>query len=405
MEFFYLLLLFLPTQIGLHFWPAWSYVIGRKVDYLSPTIYFTDILILLIIVISFKINYFKQLLNFKSILVILFIALNIYFSSIPLLAVYKWLKIFELFLLGVYIIKNINLKKDWQNIVKVLSIGIIFESLLCILQFLNQSSINGMFYWFGERAFTISTAGIAKTTLEGIYLLRPYGTFSHPNALGGYLATLLPLVLVTDFKPMKIKWLAFVLGLSALFLTFSKTAFVIGFIGVVASWLMEKKIQIKYSSMIFITFIMFIIIIGIFSNIPLEKESIERRISLNVTSLEIFQKKPILGVGLGNFIPNLPVYSKDKEVMRFLQPAHNIYLLILSELGVLGLAVFICILSSSLNNIKKNKKNIISIQLLVSTVIILLLGLFDHYFITLQQTQILFTIIVSLALIKYPHEV
>ena len=150
---------------------------------------------------------------------------------------------------------------------------------------------------------------------------------------------------------------------------------------------------------------MFIIIIGIFSNIPLEKESIERRISLNVTSLEIFQKKPILGVGLGNFIPNLPVYSKDKEVMRFLQPAHNIYLLILSELGVLGLAVFICILSSSLNNIKKNKKNIISIQLLVSTVIILLLGLFDHYFITLQQTQILFTIIVSLALIKYPHEV
>src|ERR1035437_9579523 len=48
--FFYLLLLFLPTQFGKHFWPNFSYVYGIRIDYLSPTLYFTDVLIILIIV-------------------------------------------------------------------------------------------------------------------------------------------------------------------------------------------------------------------------------------------------------------------------------------------------------------------------------------------------------------------
>ena len=44
--FFYLLILFLPTQLGKHFWPNFSYVYGVRIDYLSPTLYFTDILII-----------------------------------------------------------------------------------------------------------------------------------------------------------------------------------------------------------------------------------------------------------------------------------------------------------------------------------------------------------------------
>src|ERR1035437_8081006 len=50
--FFYLLILFLPTQLGKHFWPNSSFVYGLRLDYLSPTLYFTDILILLIFVFS-----------------------------------------------------------------------------------------------------------------------------------------------------------------------------------------------------------------------------------------------------------------------------------------------------------------------------------------------------------------
>src|ERR1035437_10261792 len=44
--FFYLLVLFLPTQLGKHFWPNFSYVYGIRIDYLSPTLYFTDLLVI-----------------------------------------------------------------------------------------------------------------------------------------------------------------------------------------------------------------------------------------------------------------------------------------------------------------------------------------------------------------------
>src|SRR3972149_7133823 len=47
--FFYLLLVLLPTQLGYHWWPSWALVLGRRIDYLSPTLYVTDILIFFVI--------------------------------------------------------------------------------------------------------------------------------------------------------------------------------------------------------------------------------------------------------------------------------------------------------------------------------------------------------------------
>ena len=43
--FYFLLLTFLPTQLGLHFWPGFSFIKGIRIDYLSPTLFFNDLLI------------------------------------------------------------------------------------------------------------------------------------------------------------------------------------------------------------------------------------------------------------------------------------------------------------------------------------------------------------------------
>ena len=42
-----LIIFLMPTQLGLHFWPLSSLVYGIRVDYLAPTIYFLDILLIL----------------------------------------------------------------------------------------------------------------------------------------------------------------------------------------------------------------------------------------------------------------------------------------------------------------------------------------------------------------------
>src|SRR5476649_2203358 len=48
----YLLIFLLPTQLGIHFWPNFSLLLGIRVDYLSPTLYVTDVVILSLIVIN-----------------------------------------------------------------------------------------------------------------------------------------------------------------------------------------------------------------------------------------------------------------------------------------------------------------------------------------------------------------
>lgn len=58
---FYLLLLFIPINWGLHFISKDSYALGILSDYLIPTLRFTDFLIILFVVKNFKLNFNKPL--------------------------------------------------------------------------------------------------------------------------------------------------------------------------------------------------------------------------------------------------------------------------------------------------------------------------------------------------------
>src|SRR5260221_12343343 len=51
-KLFFLILLLLPTQFGRHFWPSFSFVLGQRVDYLTPILYLTDILIVLFVILN-----------------------------------------------------------------------------------------------------------------------------------------------------------------------------------------------------------------------------------------------------------------------------------------------------------------------------------------------------------------
>jgi O-antigen ligase len=109
----------------------------------------------------------------------------------------------------------------------------------------------------------------------------------------------------------------------------------------------------------------------------------------------MFQKNPLLGVGLNNFLSNLPLFLSQKNYL-LIQPVHNIYLLVLSELGIIGFFFFLILLFFSLRTILKNKNLVVAVLLFE----VLFLGLFDHYFLTLQQGQLLFALIIGLSFSK-----
>ena len=91
-------------------------------------------------------------------------------------------------------------------------------------------------------------------------------------------------------------------------------------------------------------------------------------------------KQLFLGQGLG--LNSYLNYSDDLEVYD-IQPIHNIFLLILSEIGIIGVLLFI-------NLIEKRKHNILSLGILTGFII---LGLFDHYLWTSWTGLLLFSLL------------
>ncbi|MDZ7587361.1 MAG: O-antigen ligase family protein [Patescibacteria group bacterium] len=377
---FYLILFLIPANLAKHFILPSSYVSGILVDYLVPAVYLTDVLIILLLII-------KPIKKIPKTLMIFWLLLlpSVIFSSSLIPAIYKFGKIIEFSLFGLWIYHH-RLTLSPTIVVKSVNLTVLFQSLLAIGQWLKQSSIFG--YWFlGEQPYNAATAGIDKIIwLNGALKIPPLGTFSHPNVLAGFLVIGLTLIFYKGFsfvKKTEPYWITFFLGLIALFLTFSLSA-----------WLAFLLLTLPFSlrgrtsQAFLIYFSSLLIILSLFSrgfSYLAPESSFSRRSQLNKIAWQMFLNHPLTGVGLNNFTLTMDQYGYIPATTRFLQPVHNIYLLILSETGLIGFTGFLYLIFFIF---KKISNSIFHSSFLV----LIFLGLFDHYLITLQQGLLLFFI-------------
>ncbi|MBU3978255.1 O-antigen ligase family protein, partial [Patescibacteria group bacterium] len=364
---FYILVLFLPTQLGKHFWPAFSQVLGIRVDYLSPTLYTTDLLILALFLfwlkrqkkqtpptLPFSGEEHKSLplirgsqrgfLSLAWLVFFLYLLINILLSNNPLLGLYGFGKIMELFFLGYYVSKNIKSKKELGIIAAIFSITVIGESLLAIAQYIHQGSINGFLYFLGERKFTAGTPGIANASINGELILRPYGTFPHPNVLAGFLLCSLILIFAwfeekNDIKKKLLKIIALLLGSIALFLTLSRVAIVLWILLVLIALFRHffschspeqgnpvvKNILSLFIVIIFISLLIFTPVLPRLEGTNFTEEAISQREDLLKSTLIMIKDHPLFGVGLFNFLPGISHIQKPLSSTLYLQPVHNIF--------------------------------------------------------------------------------
>ena len=105
----------------------------------------------------------------------------------------------------------------------------------------------------------------------------------------------------------------------------------------------------------------------------------------------------LFGVGLNNFTVRVEDYLPPSQVLRFIQPVHNIFVLILSEAGVFAFITFLALLVFVLLILLKQPFGIPAV-LFVTILQFFIMGSFDHYLLTIQQTQLLFWLTVGLAL-------
>lgn len=401
LEFF---LFLLPIQLGYHFWLKDSYIFGLKVDYLSPTLYFQDILIILLVVQYFRKNppRFNRKVLLLTTFYLLLVTLNTIFSLTPLLSFFNWLRISEFILLGLVISKNSH--KVLEILEKVLPVVLIFEFGLGFIQTLRQSSVGGLFWFFGERTFNILTPGIARGVWLGNVFLRPYGTFSHPNSLSGFILVAMILIL-SKKKPSLFDKLSVSLGFVLIILCFSRTAWLavlaLGMYFVLSKIFLgfkygfrSKKLSLNFPYLFSLSSI--IVTIFLFLRTAIEASSFENRRRLAEYAITIIKQNPLFGVGANNFIISLAQKNTAWQWFYWLQPAHNIFLLAASETGLIGLVAFSMFLTLSLRNLVK-KRSPSSFYLLASIFGILFTGLFDHYWLTLIQNQLLFVVVLGLS--------
>lgn len=420
---FSLLIIFLPTQFGKHFWPDFAYLLGFRIDYLSPTLFFTDCLVLLLFLSVLLAkqkrlqcqDFFSRHKLFFLLLGVLLIVNTCVALSLPL-AVYGDVKLLEFLFVGIYAAGFIR-RSEIPRLTFLLVISGTGESILAIWQHIWQRSVGGIFYLVGERQFTAQTPGIANASVDGHLILRPYGTLPHPNVLAGFLlsALIFAVFLLKRFSGAKRALVIVFLGLGSVALLLSLSRMVIILWILLTLWWTLSLAWRKLGKKWILGFCLGILLLGtllLLRFFPdavirlvgtrLSETAITTRIVLLSQGLTLVSRHPLLGVGLDNMLPALAALS-PKEYPWQLQPVHMIYLAGLIEVGVMGMLFFLYFLVLTIKRCSvliKEKSMHLQLPIVLAFVCLLAIGFVDHYSVTLQQGQLLFSVMAGLIWIR-----
>lgn len=382
------LFFFLPVGWSKHWLVSSSLVNGVLVDYLMPDLWFQDILALAtLLTVSFLLKFWQRKswrVNTKIILGFLLVVVSILRSTIPLISLISAARFFLAFLTA-FSLKSLFQKKP--ELVKLAYQGLIgaliWTSILAFGQLIHQGTVFG--WWFlGEPIFGPGSGGVKKINLLGKTLVTPLATFPHSNILAAF--ALLSLLIFLQRVNTRRKQATIALSLGLLLFSFSFYTWLIA-LGIFI--LMTKKKRPRTT--LFLSLVFLLSLVSSFYLIP--TPSVFRRFSLARIALRMVADHPFWGVGWGCFVKRLPDYWQQLNLTnRFLQPVHNIFLIVLSELGLLGgLGLLMLIINSS----RKLLRECCSRSWLFLA--IFLLSLFDHYFWTTTPGVYLLFLLPALA--------
>lgn len=389
---FLVVLASLPIQLGKFFFPNYSYVLGIPIDYRAQTLYFSDLIIASYIIASVWSQItanknqkakFKQFLTKNSYYLyilgvfLLYLVVDSALASISKQAsLYFTLKIFMFGLLSIFAAHDFESKNLTKLIPKVIAASLIWQSAVVFLQFLSQRSLG--LWILGERAFNTTTPDIAHFQLFGYQLLRPYGTFSHPNVLGAFLAVYL--IMLTATRSAKLTTLS---TIAATLISFSKGAIFALFSAFITTSSNLPQLAAR-AVVLVVSVIVFFKLVS-----TSQVASLAERLTLIQAAFNLALKNPLFGIGSNNFIVELAKLDLTSiSQIRLLQPVHNVFLLILVENGLVGLLAFSLVLFAVAQNKLTKEKTGLFVAILVFASI-------DHFLWTLEQGLFIFWISIA----------
>ena len=334
-----------------------------------------------------------------SFLFAIFAFLSLFWSGSPLVSGIwglRMLVIIVALFITAYFIQKSNYYRDL--FLKILIAAGVIEGLIGLGQFIFQRSLG--LYLLGESHLGPNILGLARVDLLGNNLIRAYGTFPHPNVLGGFL--LFTIVATVWNKSVKYKNILIIIQLISLGLTFSRSA-LLGLLIIIILYFTCSRdgacpVSTKnWKSKKFLAFGSLILLISFIFLVrsPLQKllsgrdETTILRIEYAKAAIARFIDSPILGRGWGTNSIELPAFSTFPFYFWEWQPVHNIYLLALSDLGIVGLLIFLYFIYQ----ITFCRDGVCPVSTSIWKYLFiayLFIGLFDHYLLTLPQGIFIF---------------
>jgi len=257
--------------------------------------------------------------------------------------------ILERYLVFFCVYNIIRKPEDLKFIIYPFTLSVLFESLLGVIQFRIPS-------------FTIGVIDAAHS----FQVWRAHGTLFHPNAFGMYLMLVLPVIfqfLLLAYRAGKKKRLylystTFILGFGGLFASQSRGAWAGFGLGMIIVFLLNfsgnkgKMRNTIRKSIIPLALIAVLFSLKYGSTFVNRIDSnefnkdYEGRVYLENQAKELIKEYPVFGVGWGNYLEYIDV-----------EFVHNLYLLILAELGYTGLFFFLTIMFIWAQHLYRGRKS------------------------------------------------
>jgi O-antigen ligase len=262
----------------------------------------------------------------------------------------KWLELATVYLAGTTFIRT---KKQVEVIIAAVVVGGVSQALL----------------GFAQTGLSLGPAAFAAQRLA----LRAYGTFDQPNPYAGYLNLVLPLSLaMTLVGPRGRQRLWYAVGtiliFTAVLASESRGALLAGFVAIAV---MLALIYRQFLALLYLGILSLLggSLLAFYNLLPLSE--LDRFLTplglANVTfndvndanfsaveraahwlaGVRMFAAHPLLGVGIGNYSAAYPAYH-PRGWYASLDHAHDYYINIAAEAGVVGLAAYVLLVGSAL---------------------------------------------------------
>ncbi|MCC6934776.1 MAG: hypothetical protein IT406_03775 [Candidatus Yanofskybacteria bacterium] len=318
----------------------------------------------------------------------------------------------------------------WQRFSVDLSVlvfvaGALVQAMLGIGQYIAQHDLG--LRWLGETLLRTDMRGVAVFyDLGYTKVLRAYGTLPHPNILAAYLMVALWFVAWLWAKYGSRVWFGVLVPLLwGFFLTFSRTVIAVwagawtllaGTLWMHRGWPNSDAVRVRMRALGVVALVTCAVFAALYwpqirarLTISASDEAVRLRVTYAADAVATGGWSWLhinwTGVGIGNFTTWLAGYDRTLPPS-LIQPAHNVFLMVYAEMGVLGLLAWLVWLALVVRMAWRAHRGqpIVRAGILSLVVGLFVVGMFDHFFWTLQQGRILWWGVLALAAGKAEFE-